>query len=460
MIFPSKALIDASAAAAPALPLAPPTRPRRPAALGWGAALLGHAFFVVATYSVLYCFGLVRAVPTADNVITWDAGWYNSIRLNGYVGNPGGQSNIAFFPLFPYLWRLSGLDGLQVGIANFGVLLLGGGLLGRGLGLSRSQVLLVLSGPLMFFCCVPYAEALFFLFGVLLLWGLHRQRLWLTVVGLVGCCLVRSSATLFVPAFLMAELLGCTHRAAVPAALRRFGAGLLAIGGSLGFVMWLHHAATGNWLAFFETHKSWGHEPHWTLGYPLHSVAGVAVLWLDALGLVLGLLAVVAGLGLGLRWAWGWARPASAAARPVSRAVLFSLGFCIAALCFILLYQTDNIVGMARYTLTAPFTWFLFSQLPQLGRWPARGRWAALAAVALALLGVAFWLGFPWHFEGFFVGPAAWYLLLWLLYAVALGLAWWPTFEGGRELRAGLYVANVVLQCFLFSVFLSLMPIN
>ena len=48
--------------------------------------------------------------PTAYPLINmwsrWDAGWYLSIAQNGYSFAPGKQSNVAFFPLYPYLIRL------------------------------------------------------------------------------------------------------------------------------------------------------------------------------------------------------------------------------------------------------------------------------------------------------------------------------------------------------------------
>jgi Gpi18-like mannosyltransferase len=36
----------------------------------------------------------------------WDAGWYLDVAKNGYKFLPGEQSNVAFFPLYPYLTRL------------------------------------------------------------------------------------------------------------------------------------------------------------------------------------------------------------------------------------------------------------------------------------------------------------------------------------------------------------------
>ena len=38
--------------------------------------------------------------------VHWDSGWYLSVVREGYAYNPDAQSNIAFFPMFPYLARI------------------------------------------------------------------------------------------------------------------------------------------------------------------------------------------------------------------------------------------------------------------------------------------------------------------------------------------------------------------
>jgi hypothetical protein len=70
--------------------------------------------------------------PFSRYSLRWDAGWYLSVIRDGYSYNPDAQSNIAFFPAFPYLtrfadWALPGgevLAGLLVvHLALFGALL-------------------------------------------------------------------------------------------------------------------------------------------------------------------------------------------------------------------------------------------------------------------------------------------------------------------------------------------------
>lgn len=416
--------------------------------------LIGHTLFLVAVYSVLYIVGILDYAPAPDNVIEWDAGWFNSIRLHGYDYVPNGQSNVPFFPLFPYLWRLLHLDGIGISIINFGLLLLGMAYMARTFSLSRGQVLILLSVPSVFICCVPYAEALFFLFGAVLLCGLHRQNLGLTLLGLFGCCLSRSAATLFLPAFVLAEALACTSKAMLPQLALRLGTGLITIAAALGIVMFLHYQATGDPLIFFTAHENWGHKMDWHLSPRLFSSAGLVVLWLDAIALLAGLAAALACLSLGITWVWQWFQQGPAPAAP-SRALTFSLGYVLAAICFILLYQADNTVGSSRYVLATPFGGMLLVQLSQWWKLPPATRWSAVGLVSGLVFVVAIWFGWPSQFPGFLPAQAHWLLILWVTYLAAYLLAASQAWHYSREVRTVLYVVNVIYQAFLLSLFLG-----
>ena len=420
----------------------------------WLLLLLGHALFVTAVYSVLYTTGLLNYAPNAQELVTWDAGWFDSIRSHGYHSLRNGQSNIPFFPLFPYLWRLLGLDGLGISIVNMGLLLLGVAWIGNTFSLRRGQVLLILSVPSIFICFVPYAEALFFVFGAILLRGLHRQHLGLTMLGLLGCCLTRSAATLFVPAFVLAEVIACTSRAELPKLVWRLSLGIVAMAAALGTVIYMHNEATGNPLVFFAAHEQWGHKIQWPLKTQLHSSAGLVVLWLDAFALLTGLVAATSCTWLVVRWLRGFYQKGPAPAAP-SRAVVFSLGYIVAAICFILLYQADDLVGSSRYVLATPFFGIVLAQLPRWQQLAKRIKWAVVIfAVVLSVL-VALWLGWPLRFPGFLPAEAHWLFAVWMSYIALYLLSAPGTWRYGREVQAGLYVFNVVYQAYLLNLFLG-----
>lgn len=434
--------------------LAEPARPVAGllAARHWLLPLLGHALLLLVLYACLYAFGMLDASPARGRMVVWDAGWFDSVRRTGYVATATGQSNIPFFPLFPYLWRFTGLGGLGISIVNASLLLLGCAVLGATFQLPRRQLLLLAAVPSLFICLVPYAEALFFLFGAIFLRGLHRRHLLVTVLGLIGCCLTRSAATLFVPAFVLAEILACTSRAHVLRTLGRIVAGLLAIALALGAVMYLHYLATGNFFALFDSYKSWGHELRWALPARMYSSAGIPVLGLDLLALLTGIVAALACAWLGLRWLRGWWLPTAPAAP--SRAVVFALGYCVGVLAFLLLYQEGDLSNGSRYVLGTPFFGVLLVQLPRWQQLAWATRWALAGGVGLLGFALAFWCGWPMRFPGFFPGEASFFFAVWLAY-VGLHLAAFSQGRYSRDISTGLYVTNVLYQLILLNLFLS-----
>ena len=419
----------------------------------WLVPVAAHVGFFGVVYALLYAVGMVDNAPFANTLIAGDAGWYESIRNFGYVPNATGQSNLAFFPLFPYLWRVLRLGSVGISVCNGGIFLLGSVWLARTFGLRRYQMLLLLSVPTVFFCFMPYTEALFFFFGAILLRGLHRRQLGLTVLGLLGCCLTRSAASLFVPAFVVAEVLACTTRADVPRLLARLGAGLAAIAAALALVMYLHYLATGNPFIFFDTQQYWGHRLYWPLPRLLHSGGGTPMLGPDLLALLVGALALLVALLLGGRWLRGWWQVVPPAMP--SRAVTFSLTYCTGILLVILLfYYNGDISNISRYMLATPFFWVLVAQLAQ---WPLPGRRLRAALVGgagLVTIGVAVWAGWPQRFPGYLPAEACFFFAAWLAYG-GVCLVAFGNDTYSREVRGGLYVLNVVYQIFLFNLQLN-----
>lgn len=118
---------------ADALPATPDGRARprwRRAARQWlptGVVALGAtltylvatrlAIFLVATAVVRLAPGAPMPLPAGALALPrslrpwlyWDAGWYLSIAERGYWFAPAGQSNVAFFPLYPALIALLGM---------------------------------------------------------------------------------------------------------------------------------------------------------------------------------------------------------------------------------------------------------------------------------------------------------------------------------------------------------------
>ncbi len=446
----------------PTSPTAPATapgtaaRPRRPPfpadslVARSGAAVL-HAVLWLMLATTLYGFGIIQMLPgtpatlAATGGLAWDAGWFAQIAQQGYHYTAGGQSNVAFFPLFPLVWRWSGLGPTGIGVLNAVVFLSAFTGLAHALRLSPRYMLLALSVPSSLFMLVPYSEAWFFLFGALLLSGLHRERTAWVLVGLLGCGLTRSASALFTPAllFMVGVLLAQGHRRL---ALQWGVGGLLALAASLGAVLAYQTSFPGvPATGFVDSHVAWGHLLDWPK-WPLYTDAGTDVVWYSAVAFAVGVASVGGCLWLTGRCAWllTKGRPAPS----VSPAVLFSMGYCVAALLFVLGYQGGKIAGLHRYIFGAPF---FVALLWQTSRWPA-WRLLTYGGVAAVLLGL--WQAFgAWgQFPNFSLDQSAWYFGLTTAYALAwLGVRHGPF---ARELGTGLYVFNLVFQIYLLNMML------
>ena len=100
----------------------------------------------------------------------FDAGWYGSIAESGYSMDPaGGQSNVAFFPLYPLLIRAltaTGISFAHAGLAiSFVALLSAARLLAKAEGNAAldglGAIVALLAWPASFFLASVYTESLF-----------------------------------------------------------------------------------------------------------------------------------------------------------------------------------------------------------------------------------------------------------------------------------------------------------
>ncbi|GAB3827453.1 SulP family inorganic anion transporter [Hymenobacter jeollabukensis] len=419
----------------------------------YALTILLHAGLLTALYSACYCFGLLDYLPEQARLLNWDGNNFYSIAVNDYPTDSKLGTN-AFFPLFPYWWRLTGLDAVGISILNAIWAWVGAGVLALTFGLTRRQLLLLLALPSLLFTMVPYGEGLFFFFGALLLRGLHRQQVALVLLGLAGCCLARSAGTTFLPAYLFAELLTWDRRKSFGRQLGELLAGILAVVAAVVLVMWLQYRRHGDALAFYNVHSLWGHKFHLpeTL---LNDSAGINVLWLDLAALVVVVVALVACLALGVRWLLGLGKAHTDAPR-LSKAVLFSLGYAVGAGYFIVFYQNPDIVGLSRYIFASPFFFVILAWAWQYQQTQPRLWLGVLTACVL----VATLVGWPWYFDNFMPLEATWYFVLFTLYCLAFLFIGKADFRWYRELSVGLYGINLLALVYMLNLFLEGVWIN
>jgi hypothetical protein len=177
------------------------------------------ALFLIAACAIRFLpvglqAGTERYFPRSLSIGTWlrwDAWWYLSVAERGYWFDPGGQSNVAFFPLFPLLVRALAALGGNPAVA--GLILANGAALGLAVALwawvravagpgpaeRASRWLAVF--PFSFFLHTIYAESLFCLLVTLSLLANARGRS--TAAGLLGglAAATRPLGILLLPAY-------------------------------------------------------------------------------------------------------------------------------------------------------------------------------------------------------------------------------------------------------------------
>jgi hypothetical protein len=280
----------------------------------------------------------------------WDAGWYVGIAERGYSywGNARAQTNVAFFPAYPFAMRSTAAllgarwgspedpsdpfeafterrhvrllhAGWLVSVVAFTGALVYLFRLARDLTDSEeaatAAVALTATYPFAFFYGAVYTEGLFLLCATGAVYHFrNRQWAWAALLGLVAGLSRPNACLLSVPLGLLALDVWRRDRYRWQTLAVALPTAACAGFGMLAFTWWLH-AQTGEWFLWMQAHGAWGRQ-----------FSGVHVLvqqrWRDLQGLgvysytvvhaveILNMIATFLVIGvswpLGRRFGWAW----------------------------------------------------------------------------------------------------------------------------------------------------------
>ncbi len=182
---------------------------------------------------------------------------YRTIAQSGYWYKEGVRSNTNFFPLFPYLWRWSGLGEWGISFVNLLCYISGSYLLfQKFISPLRVKIISLATGCVIFYMA-PFSEGMFYLASVLLLVALKEKRTMLIYCALTALCLLRPVSILFVPAWLFIATLKYLDTRSVKNCLPYL---LYALYGLfiIGLIFLFEWQRTGEWLAFVKAQRVWG----------------------------------------------------------------------------------------------------------------------------------------------------------------------------------------------------------
>jgi hypothetical protein len=212
-----------------------------------------------ATISTAYKPYLHTEISTINH---WDAALYRRIRDEGYTNSDRlAKEKLAFYPLYPYLWRYLHIDGLFIVIFNY--LLFGAGIIVLFISLvpqaQENYPVFVLSLLFPTAACfyLPYAESLFLFTLALAVFGIMRRNYWLFFAGAFLFAMTRPSALMFLAALGAANTIYLFRHRNIKSWIRGFITQLSP--GILGYacVTWVQFRKSGSWMAYFESMDIW-----------------------------------------------------------------------------------------------------------------------------------------------------------------------------------------------------------
>lgn len=413
-----------------------------------------HLTVWLCAYLIMGFLNIVKEIPDNRNILEWDANWYRSIRDNGYQYIDGQQSNIAFFPFFSYIWKLSTLNNIKMATLNWLFCFFAFTLLKKSFKLKTSEVLLFLSLPSMMFMYTPYSESLFFLFSVIFLIGLYEGKSAWILTGIFVSSLIRPTAVFYIPAIIFMQLI-CSGEN-LKDKLKKAGIYSVMSVLALCIVIVFQWFVTGKWFIYFEAQTQfWKH--HFTLPrIPFTTWDEAKLLWLDGLAFCFGLTALIFSVVWGIRWLF---KKTSVKDSPHS-IVLFSSAFLSLTTFYVVFFDSREVttgttlLSLNRYIFASPFfIIFLWHFIKPLQRTKE------LAGILLAATIIGLYLLYPLEdFEALKLHKLKENKTLLYFMVLTLYMGTYPLMKIKSlryELITGIYCLNMLLQIYIFNDYLA-----
>ena len=316
------------------------------------AYLAVHLMMVILIYFIYSYYNVFLKLPNNENLMQFDAQLYHEIGSRGYKFIPNKPSNLAFFPLFPYLWNLLKATPVVVSLINIILFAFSFSLLDhQEYNFNISKTLSILSLPSFIFFAVPYSESLFFCFGCAIIVGYRINSEWLKYLGFFGASLTRSVSVIFIPAIIVCEIFnkrGLPRSVGILNAMKLILVNITA----LLVVAYVQYYQTGKWLYFIEVQQFW-HRKLSLIKLPITTMSENRLMALDSLALVFGTVACIYLLiyfrSIQTRFKFF----------EIDNAVLFSILYIAAITVIDLLFTSNtggtNIWSLNRHLIATPF---------------------------------------------------------------------------------------------------------
>jgi hypothetical protein len=307
---------------------------------------VGSKTFAILIYMLLFILTLVgiQQIWSSDlfdkiNFLNWDANHYNFIKEKGYQ-----DFRLAFFPLFPIIWRFLDVGVYAIILINSLIFFTSFYILIKHLEIKGvKEILMYLSIPSFIFFYLPYSESIFFLSSLIIILGLKNNKNYLVYIGLFLSILSRPAFTVFIPALIITQLLN-RNKEKISLTIGFYL--LVSILGiiSVGIIQFYD---SGEWFKFFSEQKNWGN--HLQIPkLPLTSWAGGFIVRTDGFAFLIGILSgsFLSAFILKLKWVKDTVLP---------KEVIFSLAYLGGITIAVLLFRGGSLFSLNRFVFATPF---------------------------------------------------------------------------------------------------------
>ncbi|MBP6335137.1 MAG: hypothetical protein KA444_06655, partial [Bacteroidia bacterium] len=195
---------------------------------------------------------------------TWDADIYSCISKNLYEKDAGCYTKVkgAFFPLFPLVWKFSGLNSIGISILNYILFIVSIGILVSLIlkGTSHHKLLtfcILISLPSTIIYYIPYTEALFLFTMTFALLGHIRNKYSLYFIACMAMAMLRPATLFILLAILSLEFIGFVFLRNAGQFIKNVSKRTLPF--LVGFVVaiLIQYASSDSFLTMLDAQKYW-----------------------------------------------------------------------------------------------------------------------------------------------------------------------------------------------------------
>jgi hypothetical protein len=396
---------------------------------------------------------------SANKMLRWDADLYNNIKENGYdTISAGGDYIFAFFPLFPFIWKITGLTAVQISLVNYFLwisslimLIL---LFTNKETKYRWRYFIVQAGiPMLVVFLIPYTEGLYMITMTFALWGLLKNKYGLYFIGALLASMTRQSVSILLLTVFFTEFYFFVRQRQLSKTLKSFVLKALPLIIGTVFVSLIQYSYGSDHVTkFIEVEKYWGFGLKW----PGAFTDWAHEQYCTNLPLMLIILpALVAFLGYHTFRNLASKKPADIETTPESsekenREYLYILStvYLIGISLTILILKGGALNGLSRFVFCTPFYVIALFMLRDKVSRVDQKILAMLFAVVVILAMSAFFLfsySKSWNFSdlGFF------------LFFFQIAFFTFTKLISNRWLLAAFILLSALWASFLFSMFLS-----